>query len=82
MHSALQISVPPRKPESTGTGIRPPTASTISGSASMVERPASSLRALRERKKTLLEGSIARKWVYTHGARKAQFRPWEEKHDA
>ena len=42
--SALTMSVPRRKPESTSTGMRPFTASMISGSASMVERPESSLR--------------------------------------
>src|SRR5580704_1207802 len=45
VHRALQISAPRRKPESISTGMRPPTASTISGSASMVARPESSLRA-------------------------------------
>ena len=45
MHSALTMSEPRRKPESTRIGIRPFTASTISGSASMVERPESSERA-------------------------------------
>jgi len=39
------MSVPRRKPLSTSTATRPPTAATISGSASMVERPLSSLRA-------------------------------------
>ena len=42
--SALTMSVPRRKPESTSTGRRPSTASTISGRASMVERPMSSSR--------------------------------------
>src|SRR5262245_45093731 len=41
--SAFTISVPRRKPLSTSTGILP-AASMISGSASMVERPLSSLR--------------------------------------
>src|SRR6185295_3383841 len=45
MASALTMSVPRRKPLSTRIGMRPRTASTISGSASMVERPLSSLRA-------------------------------------
>ena len=42
--SALAMSVPRRKPESTSTGTLPPTASRISGRASMVERPLSSAR--------------------------------------
>ena len=42
--SALTTSVPRRKSESTSTGMRPSTASRISGSASMVERPLSSAR--------------------------------------
>src|SRR6516225_4658737 len=45
MHSALTTSEPRRNPLSTMMGMRPFTASTISGSASMVERPESSLRA-------------------------------------
>src|SRR5262249_30136003 len=45
MHSALTMSEPRRNPESTRIGMRPCTASTISGSASMVERPESSPRA-------------------------------------
>ena len=45
IHSALTMSEPRRKPLSTMIGMRPFTASTISGSASMVERPESSLRA-------------------------------------
>ena len=35
----VKMSVPRRKPELTRIGMRPRTASTISGSASMVERP-------------------------------------------
>src|SRR5262249_29615185 len=46
MHSALTTSEPRRNPLSTMIGMRPFTASTISGSASMVERPESSLRAV------------------------------------
>src|SRR5215470_4855436 len=46
IQSALAMSVPRRKPLSTRTGIRPPTASIISGKASMVERPLSSARSM------------------------------------
>jgi len=45
MQSALTMSVPRRKPLSTVSACGPLPASTISGSASMVERPLSSLRA-------------------------------------
>ena len=42
--SALKISVPRRMPPSMNTGMRPPTAATISGRHSMVERRVSSPR--------------------------------------
>src|SRR5271166_4943451 len=44
MASALTMSVPRRKPLSTSTGMRPATAPTISGNASIVARPLSSTR--------------------------------------
>src|SRR5215472_1706999 len=56
--SALIISVPRRKPLSTRTGMRPPTASMISGKTSIVARPLSTTRPLCDMTSEILGATV------------------------